>query len=146
MQAIEELIAKAKLWDDFPNIKTLVEDFPNVQQTLVDLPEDLLKKLDAEINTGNLRNKFAENPERIKGRRDLARISKKVNGVPQGHALRFNTDFIDDYLTLTPAKQEKMASFLDKQKNFVGKKGEVNYTAQREIDIGDGVVRTYIVQ
>lgn len=98
------------------------------------------------VGDSKLLREFANKPELVEAWSDLVSIGKKIDGVPQGHAVRTNTNFLRKYSALDDARRNKLRKYLDEQKAFSRRKGEVSYSAERNIDIGDGSVRGYVVE
>jgi len=100
------------------------------------------KFLDDILENKNLLVSFGGNRSLVDSWNDLAKIGKIVDGVPQGHALRADTDFLERYSKLDPTKKVKLRDYLDKQKAFSGRKGQVNYVESKYIDgVGDVTIR-----
>jgi len=79
---------------------------------------------------------FKKNPEIIDSWRDFAAIGKKVGGVPQGHALRKNVDFLEKYNALTDVQKDGMIKVYKQMSNPSGMKGRVDYTFTKELKDG----------
>ena len=70
----------------------------------------------------------------------LMTVGKRVNNQPAGHGIRLSPEFLRKFKALSSTDKQKILSYLDKQKAFKGRKGEVDYVATKDID-GIGEVK-----
>lgn len=142
---------------DFSILKT---KFPeNIRNVFDNASDEFFSKLNKLNEEGTLERfiddfkdnsdaltKFKTNEGLVDSWSDLVTIGKKIDGIPQGHELRINIGFLTNYKNLSVNKRIRLRTVLDNQKAFSGYKGKVSYTANRNIDIGDGALREYRIQ
>lgn len=123
-----------------PNTKKLTalgERFKNMRKVNKDqLIKDILDKPE-------LAKALGKSPELLDSWKDLAKIGKRIKGVPQGHGLRNNIQFLKKYSALSPTKRTKLKAFLNKQQVPRGYKGQVNFTTKPRMIDGKSVAIKY---
>ena len=129
IKKMNQKLVKSGAMREFMDADGVLTEFGKRFKNMRNINKDLLIK--DILDKPKLAKIFRESPELLDSWKDLAKIGPRSRkGIPQGHDLRLNAQFLKKYADLPPLKRVKLKTFLDRQKAAESFTGKVNYTSK----------------